>query len=132
MSLHEKTSWILAAGIFNLALALFHLCFWRLFKWPRSLAESGTVNRGITQILNLAIIYLFALAAAVCLLFPTDLAGTALGHFWLFAMAIFWLARALVQPPFFGLKHPASLALFGLFLLGAVIHGVAWIQVRSL
>jgi hypothetical protein len=132
MPLHESTSCILAAGVFNLALALFHLSFWRLFKWPRSLAESGALNRSVTQILNLAITYLFALSAFACFLFPADLAGTALGHFWLLAMAVFWLVRAFVQPPFFGLKHPASLALFGVFLLGAVIHGVAWIQVRDL
>jgi hypothetical protein len=123
---------ILAAGAFNLALALFHLLFWRLFKWPHSLAASGALNRSVTQILNLAIAYLFSLSALVCFFFPVDLAQTALGQFWLLAMAIFWLARALVQPVFFGLRHPASLALFGVFVLGAVIHGMAWIQVRDL
>jgi hypothetical protein len=124
--------WILSAGAFNLALALFHVCFWRLFKWPLSLAPSGTLNRGVTQILNLAIAYLFSLSAFVCFFFPADLVQTALGHFWLLAMAIFWLARALVQPAYFGLRHPASLALFGVFVLGAVIHGMAWIRVRDL
>jgi hypothetical protein len=120
--------WILAAGLFDLVLALFHLSFWRLFKWPQTLVLSGTLNRAVTQILNLAITYLFALSALICLLFPADLARTSLGHFWLIAMAIFWLARALVQPPFFGLRHPASLAIFGVFLLGAVIHAMAWFQ----
>lgn len=123
--------WILAAGIFNLALAAFHSSFWRLFGWPASIASSGTVNRGVTQILNLAITYLFALAALVCFLFPADLAGTALGRFWLAAMAIFWLARTLIQPSFFGLRHPLSLVLFGVFGAGAVIHGVTWAIVRS-
>ena len=57
----DAAQWIFAAGAFNLALAVFHLCFWRLFRWPASLAESGSLNRNVTQILNLAITYLFAL-----------------------------------------------------------------------
>src|SRR4051812_46565470 len=119
------TSWILACGVFNLALALFHLSFWKLFAWPRTLAESGRVNRAVTQILNLAVTYLFGLSALLCLLYPADLGTTAIGHFWLLAMAVFWLARALIQPLFFGLKHPLSATLFGVFGLGAAIHGVA-------
>ena len=132
MSTHSTSSWILTAGVFNLVLAVFHLFFWRLFKWPQSLVASGVLNRGVTQILNLAITYLFSLSALLCFLCPADLAQTALGHFWLLAMAIFWLARALVQPLFFGLRHPASLALFVVFVLGALIHGMAWSQVREL
>jgi hypothetical protein len=128
---HQPSTWILAAGAFNLALALFHLCFWRIFGWPQSLAQSGTLNRSVTQILNLAITFLFALSGLVCILFPADLAGTALGHFWLLAMAIFWLARAFVQPIFFGLRHPASLAIFVVFALGCAIHAVAWSGARG-
>jgi hypothetical protein len=128
----ETTPWILAAGVFNLALAAFHLSFWRLFNWPRSLAESGALNRSVTQILNLAITYLFLLCAAVCFVFPKDLADTSLGRFWLLAMAGFWLARAVVQPVFFGLRHAFSFALFGVFIVGAVLHGVAWAMVHGI
>jgi hypothetical protein len=114
--------WILAAGVFDMALALFHLCFWRLFGWPGSLQPSGRVNRSVTQILNFAITYVFVLASLLCFLFPGELAATALGRFWLLAMAVFWLARALLQPVFFGLRHPLSATLFAVFLLGAVLH----------
>jgi hypothetical protein len=128
----EAGPWILAAGVFNLALAAFHLSFWRLFNWPDSLAESGALNRGVTQILNLAITYLFILCALVCFLFPAELTATSLGRFWLIAMAGFWLARALIQPVFFGLRHALSLALFCAFIVGAVVHGVAWAMVRGI
>jgi hypothetical protein len=121
--------WIFASGVFNLALAAFHLLFWRLFRWPRSLSGSGDLNRSVTQILNLAITYLFTLAALVCFLFPSELTATTLGRFWLIAMAVFWLARALIQPPFFGLRHPLSVAIFCVFVLGAVIHAMAWMMV---
>ena len=128
----EAAPWILAAGVFNLALAAFHLSFWRLFGWPRSLAESGAINRGVTQILNLAVTYLFVLSGLVCLLFPSELATTALGRFWLAAMASFWLARTLIQPSFFGLRHPLSLTLFGVFIAGSIIHGIAWAVARGI
>ena len=125
-------AWVLAAGIFNLALAAFHLSFWRLFSWPRSLSDSGALNRSVTQILNLAVTYLFVLSALVCFLFPSELAETALGRFWLIAMASFWLARALIQPLFFGLRHPLSLTIFGVFIVGAIIHGTAWTIARAI
>ena len=127
----DAAPWILAAGVFNLALAVFHLSFWRLFGWPGSLSESGAVNRGVTQVLNLAITYLFVLSAVVCFTFPSELAGTALGRFWLMAMVGFWAARALIQPSFFGLRRPLSIVLFGVFILGAVIHGTAWATARA-
>jgi hypothetical protein len=75
--------------------------------------------------------YLFILSALLCLLFPTEMMTTDLGRFWLFAMAGFWLARALIQPIFFRLGHPLSLALFAVFLLGAIIHGIAWASARG-
>jgi hypothetical protein len=128
----EAGPWILAAGVFNLALAAFHLSFWRLFNWPGSLAQSGAVNRAVTQIVNLAITYLFLVCAVVWFLFPVELAVTSLGQFWLIAMASFWLARALIQPVFFGLRHPLSLALFCVFIVGAAVHGVAWAMDRAI
>jgi hypothetical protein len=129
---HDTPPWIFAAGVFNLALAAFHLSFWRLFSWPRSLSDSGALNRSVTQILNLAVTYLFVLSALVCLLFPSEVAATPLGHFWLAAMAGFWLARALIQPPFFGLRHPLSVVLFAVFIVGAIIHGTAWTMARGI
>lgn len=121
---------IVAAGLFNLAFALFHLFFWRLFDWPQELARLGAVNRGIAQVLNLCLTYLFAVAAAVLLLLPSAAFGTDLGRFFLFAWTGFWLLRAFLQPMFFGLEHRLSAALFGVFILGSVIHGWAWWGVR--
>ena len=123
---HTTTTWVLACGVFNLVLALFHLSFWKLFRWPASLAESGRVNRAVTQILNLAVTYLFTMSALLCLLYSAELGTTAPGRFWLFAMAVFWLMRALIQPLFFGLGHALSITLFCVFGIGAAIHGVAW------
>lgn len=122
----DAAPWLVAAGVFNLALAAFHLLFWRLFDWPKSIAQSGMINRGVTQILNLAVTYFFVVFSVVCFLFPAELVSTALGNFLLLAMAAFWIARALLQPLFFGLRHFLSIALFGVFIAGAIIHAAAW------
>jgi hypothetical protein len=89
-------------------------------------------NRGIMQVLNLCLTYLFVVAGFILLLFPGDITGTDLGRFTLFAMAGFWLMRALLQPIFFGWKHWLSIVLFGIFILGTLIHGYAWWSVRDI
>ena len=37
---------LVAGGIFNLCFAVFHLCFWRLFRWKEDLASltPGSMN----------------------------------------------------------------------------------------
>jgi len=40
-----------AAGLFDLALAVFHMLFWRLFGWPGRLAALDPVNRGLVPVL---------------------------------------------------------------------------------
>lgn len=116
----------LLAGVFNLGFAVFHLFFWRLFRWQEELPRLGAVNRDIVQILNLCLTYLLALCAAACLLFPWALIATEMGRFLLLGMTGFWLMRAIFQSMFFGLRHPLSASLFALFIAGALLHGWAW------
>jgi len=123
---------IVAAACFNLAFAIFHLFFWRLFRWQQELSRLNMANRGIMQVLNLCLIYVFASTAALLFLFPIEVAGTELGRFLLAAMTGFWLLRAILQPMFFRLQHPFSKTLFGLFILGTTIHGLAWWVVDDL
>lgn len=122
---------IVAAGCYNLAFAIFHLLFWRLFRWPQQLPRLNAANAGIMQVLNLCLAYVFVVAAMLCFWFGAELGGTELGQFVLVALAIFWAARAVYQPMFFGLSHPFSVALFGIFILGAAIHAAAWWTARG-
>jgi hypothetical protein len=122
---------IVAAGLFNLAFAVFHGFFWRLFQWDRELPRLGVANRGIMQVLNLCLTYVFAITACVLFLFPQEIATSNLGQFLLLAMAGFWLSRALFQPMFFGWQHRMSGVLFGIFILGMLLHGFAWWSVRA-
>lgn len=123
---------ILSAGLFNLALAIFHLFFWRIFRWQQELPRLGMANLGIMQVLNLCLTYVFVVAACIFFLFPLEVATTGLGRFLLFAMAGFWLIRAIFQPMFFGLNHPLSTALLGVFIVGVLLHGLAWWSVRGI
>jgi len=123
---------MLAAALFNGAFALFHLTFWPLFGWPGTLLGSGSVNRSLTQLLNLALTYFFVLAAALIFLYPAELATTAVGRFWLVAMAGFWLARAIVQPVFFSLRNWLAFTYTLIFIAGAAVHGMAWLQSHDL
>lgn len=116
---------LVAAGIFNLAFAAFHISFWKLFRWPASLGSIGSINRSILYILNMAVTWLFALVGLLLLVYPGEVETTGLGWGLLWGMAFFWLARAAIQPPVFGLRKPLSMALFLIFLLGAALHGFA-------
>src|SRR5262245_26848170 len=94
--------WLYAAGAVYPALAVFHLAFWRLFRWREELARLGRLNRGAMQILNLFVTGVFAVAAYLCFAHARDLAGTALGHALLVGLAFLWLTRAAEQVWFFG------------------------------
>lgn len=102
------------AAFYDFGLAVFHLFFWKLFGWPTMLAPSGRINRGVTQALNIMLIYVFVTYGIVVLLQPS----AAL----LWGGAGFWLLRALVQPALFGLRSSISNAFTGLFVLGAFFH----------
>lgn len=123
---------ILAAGLFNLAFAIFHLLFWRLFDWQEELARLGAANRGIMQVLNLCMIYVFAVTAALLFLFPQEIVASELGRYLLLAIAAFWLFRTILQPMYFGLRRPLSVTLMSVFILGTLLHGAAWWIARGI
>ncbi len=52
----QSHAWLYAAAGFNVALALFHLGFWRLFRWREELPKLHPVNRGVMQALNLMLL----------------------------------------------------------------------------
>jgi hypothetical protein len=121
----SSSTLVVIAGVFNLAFAAFHVAFWRLFQWPASLGSLGRTNRGILYVLNMALAALFVLVGILLLAYSEDVATTGLGSALLWGMALFWLARAAVQAPVFGLKKPLSMILLAVFLFGSGVHGLA-------
>jgi len=115
-------SLLFIGGFYHLALFAFHLFFWKLFDWKRDLGCLKSVNRGIVQILNLRLMWVFLVVAHVSFFHADALLTTALGKTILISTALFWLMRAVEQIVFFKLKSAISAAFFVVFLLGALIY----------
>jgi hypothetical protein len=113
---------ILLGGFYNLAFAIFHLSFWRLFRWKTDLRSLTAINRGVIQILNLRLIFVFLIFAYISFFHGSELVATSLGKAILLATSLFWFGRAIEQIIFFKLQKLASIFLFVVFLLGAVIY----------
>lgn len=122
----KPEAWIYAAAGYNVALAAFHLGFWRLFRWREELPKLQLTNRGVMQVLNLMLTFVFLLIASIQVLLAGEMAGSATGRALLAGMAVFWLVRAALQPVFWRGAPPAANAAFVVvFLLGAGLHGLA-------
>ncbi len=116
----QKVIW--AVGMFHVAFGLFHLGFWRIFQWNKSLACLDTVNRAIMQILNLCLTFIFFLIAYACFVHTDDLITTCLGRALLVGFSLFWFCRTAEQVAFLGLRPtPISVGFTGTFFVGGVI-----------
>jgi len=122
---------ILLGGAFHVALAIFHLLFWRLFDWQRDLAKLRFVNRQVMQILNLCLTFVFAAVAWLSFAHPAELLTTPLGRTLLLLIAAFWLLRAAYQVIFFGLRNAVSATFLIAALAGSALYAVPWLLTRG-
>ena len=111
-------------GLHSFAFALFHLVFWKLFRWKHELQKVGLPTRAITQILNLRLIYLFAGVGVLCFAFTQELHGTALGRAMLVFMSLFWVGRTIEQFVFLRINKPMVHVLTVLFVIGAILFAL--------
>ncbi len=116
---------VVAGGVLTAAFAVFHLFFWKLFRWKTDLATLSSVTRAIVQILNLCLTFVFVVFAYLSLVHRSELLTTELGRSLLFLIAVFWYLRAIEQVVFFGLRKPVSILLFVLFLVGGSLYAVS-------
>ena len=115
---------VVAGGIFTAVFALFHLFFWKLFRWRADLATLSSVNRAIVQILNLCLTFVFVVFAYISIVHSVELVSTELGRSLLFLIAVFWYLRAIEQVIFFGLRRRLSVLFFVLFIVGGSLYAV--------
>jgi hypothetical protein len=111
------------AGLADIAFAVFHLMFWRLFGWPDSLWSSGSLNAVITQTLNIVLIYVFV-AYGLALIW-TGVSATGVPMLLALAGAGFWALRLALQIMLFpdrGGKYAVATAAFA---IAALLHGIA-------
>jgi hypothetical protein len=114
---------IVIGGFYCLAFAIFHLAFWRLFDWKRELPKLNSVNRGVLQVLNLRLTYVFFVVAFLCFFLTDELLNTNLGKYILGAISLFALMRAFEQLIFWKIEK-IGIAFFVIFLVGAGIFAV--------
>ncbi|OYU48375.1 MAG: hypothetical protein CFE31_12120 [Rhizobiales bacterium PAR1] len=112
-----RTGIIFAAGLFDLAIAVFHCFFWRLFGWPESLSGSGRLNVAITQTLNIMLTYVFVIYAMTILM-----QGAAASPALLLAGFGFGVIRIFLQFRLFGVRQPASILFTIAAALGTLLH----------
>lgn len=113
------------SAAFNAGFGLFHLAFWRVFRWKEALQKLDHVNRAVMQILNLRLTYVFVLMAVLMALIAAEDLRGALPALIIGGMALFWLMRAFEQIWFFGLHHRVSISFTCVFALGAALHALA-------
>ena len=114
--------YVIAGGIYNLGFAIFHLFFWRLFRWMEDLASLTHINRSVMQILNLCLTFVFLLFGYLSLFHTTELVAGSLGNTLLLGIALFWFLRMAQQMVFFGIRNRISAAFTVLFFLGGLVY----------
>jgi len=119
-----KEALILTGRVYTVVLIIFHVFFWRIFRWPETLMSLNSVNRATMQVLNISITFIFFIFAYISFTHTDELLNTALGRTMLVLISMLWLFRAVLQIIFYKWKHKASVALALYFLLGAFLYGL--------
>lgn len=119
-----KETLIFAGGIYTVALIVFHVLFWRIFKWPETLRTLNYVNKATIQVLNISITFIFFIFAYISFAHVNDLLNTQLGRTLLVLISLLWLFRAAQQVVFYKLQHRVSVGLTLYFLIGAFLYGI--------
>ncbi|MCL2560697.1 MAG: hypothetical protein FWE10_00020 [Rikenellaceae bacterium] len=118
------TTVIYFCGLLSLAFALFHIGFWKTFKWNEELKKLDVINRGVMQILNVQITYHFFFVAFICMAFPVELQSTKLGNAFLLGCSLFWVIRTVQQFIFFKANDYATYILTTAFIIAAVLFAL--------
>jgi len=119
-----KTTLIYIGGALHLAFAVFHIFFWKLFNWKESLRKTTPVNKGVMQVMNLCLIYLFLAFAFLSFFHAHDLLADDFGKTVLAVIAFFWLFRLIWQFEFFDWKKPLSIGLSVSFLALMMLYAI--------
>jgi hypothetical protein len=115
---------IILGGVYTVALIIFHLLFWRIFNWPKTLEVLNHINKSTIQVLNISITFIFFIFAYISFAHTSELLNTQLGKSLLVLISCLWLFRAGQQIIFYKFKHKASIGLTIYFLIGAFLYGL--------
>ncbi|MCU0849448.1 MAG: hypothetical protein MUD12_16315 [Spirochaetes bacterium] len=111
-----KKAILYSGAAINLALAVFHMLFWKLLNWGEELPKLSMLNIGVIQILNVIIIFTilyFAVMSVVMAWMGTD--GIFAKSIIVF-IAGFYSIRLFLGYPFFGF-NPEELIIWAVCLV---------------
>src|SRR4051794_22990231 len=92
MELHLKI-----VGALLIALALAHSFFPRYFKWSSDLSGIALINRQMMHVHTFFIAFVLLMIGILCVSSSELLNTTELGHRVAFGLAVFWIARLVIQ-----------------------------------
>ena len=118
----DKTWLLYICGFFNLTFAVFHLYFWKIFRWKEDLKENSIANRAIIQILNIRLIYVFLLMAFIYFFYTNQLVTTEIGFVLLIGFLGFWTGRLIEQFIFLRVKSRMATILTVILFVGIIFH----------
>ncbi len=115
---------IFLCGLYNIGFALFHISFWKIFKWDSDLKKLSFANRAVMQLLNVQIIYYFIFVAFICFTLPTELLTTKIGNYFLGGTSLFWFIRTIQQFIFLRANHYKIHILTIVLLIGTILFAI--------
>lgn len=115
---------IIIGGFLWLAVFVFHVLFWKLFKWKQELIKLSDVNRAVMQVLNLCLMWVFLIFAYVSIFHTDELLTTGLGKSVLIGMVLFGIFRSVEQVIFFNLKDIRSKFVLFVAMIGTAIYAI--------
>ncbi len=115
---------LIIGGVFHIAFAVFHLLFWKLFKWESQLAKLHPINKAAMQAMNIALIVIFLFFAYLSFFLQDELKSE-LGIYILGFISFFWLVRTIVQFNLFKNDNFKKSLFFGTCNALFIIYGFA-------
>ncbi len=109
-------------GLINLLFVVFHLSFWKLFDWGRSLASLSPDDRAVMQVLNIHTAYILAAFSILSFVFSNEISATKFGRMVGVGIAGFWILRAVNQAVFWGLSFTGTWMIIVVCLGVAVLY----------
>ncbi len=115
---------LLICGLYSVGFAIFHMLFWRLFKWKDELKKLHFANRAIVQILNTRLIYFFLFVAFICFVYPDELLTSGIGRAFLAGISLFWFGRTIEQFVFLKVHNRYVHILTFVFIVGTILFAL--------
>ncbi len=118
----DRITLLYFCGIYNVLFVVFHILFWKIFKWNTSLDKGTKSNKAVIQLLNVMLIFIFGFMAFVYFSYPNELFNSPLGKALLIGFFLFWFLRFIIQFVFVKIRGSFVISLTIVFLLGVIIH----------